>query len=278
MRLSRLLIVALAVAAQAAPANDIRAKASSGGVARTAPSSGASRRLAGSLSSPAALGGLIAYYRADTGTYQASTCTTAAAATNDPVGCWQDQSGNGYNLVQATDGARPVLTLNALGGLPAITWTVAGTQWLKNADFGRTYSQPNTIIIVGKLGSDKSKYFYDGATNNTSVLRGSVGQTVYSFYAGSNVDGSIASDTNYHVHTVVFNGASSTHRIDQVADGSGNAGAGALAGFTLGGRADGGSGVQADGAAVTEVYIFNAALPDYQIQQAENLLKARYGL
>lgn len=49
------------------------------------------------------------YYRSGAGLYQASACTTAASANNDPVGCWQDQKGSKH-LIQATAGARPLLS------------------------------------------------------------------------------------------------------------------------------------------------------------------------
>lgn len=54
----------------------------------------------------------IALYAADRGVY--SDAGTTLAVNSDPVRQWNDQSGNGYHLSQATLGLRP--TLNTTGG------------------------------------------------------------------------------------------------------------------------------------------------------------------
>lgn len=51
---------------------------------------------------------------------QNSNGTTAASATDDPVGYWADQTGLGNHATQATSGSRPALKLNNQNGLPGI--------------------------------------------------------------------------------------------------------------------------------------------------------------
>jgi len=75
----------------------------------------------GAAWTPASLGAnLIGWYKADTGITIFSTSSVLA---------WADQSGNGYNLVQA-GGALPDFNATGLGGKPAVVWTRASSQQL----------------------------------------------------------------------------------------------------------------------------------------------------
>lgn len=47
--------------------------------------------------------------------FQDSAGTTPVTAAGDPVGLWQDKSGNGHHLVQTTDANRPILRQDAQG-------------------------------------------------------------------------------------------------------------------------------------------------------------------
>jgi hypothetical protein len=71
--------------------------------------------------------------------FQNSNGTTAATATDNPVGYWADMSGLGNHATQATSGARPLLKLSNQNGLPGLlldgtddflTASVAGFQSL----------------------------------------------------------------------------------------------------------------------------------------------------
>jgi hypothetical protein len=51
-----------------------------------------------SFSIPKSVSGLLVWLKGDAGTYTNTGCTTSATDT-DPIGCWEDQSGNGHNFI-----------------------------------------------------------------------------------------------------------------------------------------------------------------------------------
>lgn len=76
----------------------------------------------GGFINPGAIANIFAWYKADTGTYQDTGLSIPATANNDPVGGWQDQSGNANHMLQSTAGNRPLLKTNILNSLPGIRW------------------------------------------------------------------------------------------------------------------------------------------------------------
>lgn len=71
--------------------------------------------------SPSSLSGLGLWLHADVGLFQDDAGTTPAVLDNDPVGLWQDQSGNGRHFSQATAANKPLLILTAFGAsLPGV--------------------------------------------------------------------------------------------------------------------------------------------------------------
>lgn len=66
---------------------------------------------------PRDLPGVNGVWLANRGLLNASA---VPCADGDPVATWQDQSGNGYNLVQATASARPIAQLSEISGNNAV--------------------------------------------------------------------------------------------------------------------------------------------------------------
>lgn len=69
---------------------------------------------------PATLRNRKLHLKSTVGTYQNTILTTPAAANNDPIGGWQDQSGSGNHATQATAGARPLLKTSVQNGHPTL--------------------------------------------------------------------------------------------------------------------------------------------------------------
>src|SRR5690242_121198 len=77
--------------------------------------------------SPTIVPGLVGWYKADGTLWQDSARTTPVVANSDPVGAWDDASGNNNHLLQATAGKRPLYKVNILGGKPAVLFDGLGT-------------------------------------------------------------------------------------------------------------------------------------------------------
>lgn len=68
---------------------------------------------------PTDIAGLAMWLKSDVGVFQSSG-GSAAILDGDVVGEWQDQSGNGRHVTQATTANKPTLRLSQLNGLPAL--------------------------------------------------------------------------------------------------------------------------------------------------------------
>lgn len=98
--------------------------------------------------SPLRLPGLALWLKADGTLWQDSARTTPAAADGDPVGAWDDASGNGRHVVQATAGSRPTLKLAIQNGRPVLRFDGVD-DWLGfAAGFGGT--APFSTLVVYK--------------------------------------------------------------------------------------------------------------------------------
>lgn len=113
---------------------------------------------AGSSFTPDSIGDLSLWLDANLGTFQDSGCSTPATANNDPVGCWQDQSGNGVNFTTSTAGVRPLLKTNVSNSLPGIAfdgtndYLTAGSTPLNTLD-------DVSIVLVGFFSADTGEPF-----------------------------------------------------------------------------------------------------------------------
>lgn len=118
--------------------------------------------------------------------FQDSGKTTSVTSDNDPVGCWADRSGNGYDHIQATSINRPTLDTGTMS-LNSINFdnTVDSGlgQFLQNASSKDTI----TIFIVLEststsagvyfgFGLTYNGYFMWNASNTTNYITAPAGQ------------------------------------------------------------------------------------------------------
>lgn len=216
---------------------------------------------------PKQIAGLTFWLTPEAGVFKDAGVT--AAANTDTVQQWNDQSGNGYNLTQATAGKRPTLLTGIRNGKPVIRFDGVDDAI---AAVATTLPQPMTIFLVGKntLGT-----FFDSGdvSANRLIIDKNGGSSIWRFYASTNITGGTA-DTNYHVFTAVANGASSLLEVDTTQVASGNPGASSFTIINLG-SLQGGVNVPLTGD-IAEILIYNSALSSTNRQLVKTYLNNRY--
>lgn len=223
--------------------------------------------------SPASISGLVLWLKSDSGTFQDSSKTTPATADTNPIGAWADQSGTGNDVLQAVAGSRPILKVNILNSRSVVRFD--GVDDLLQSATISSLAQPNTVFLAGKYAAADGFAWFDAVTNVASLIDSTGAGGNWRIYAGAALSGGTI-DTNYHYRTSLFNGASSQNRLDGSAVvATGDAGTGALDGFTVGGRGGGGNLFPGD---IAEVLVYHAALTAPQIAQVETYLASRYAL
>lgn len=115
---------------------------------------------------------LAGWYEADGLVFNASA---TAAADGEAVAQWNDQSGNGRHLVQATGAQRPLFQTNILNGLPGIQF-VSSDDLTAAAGVSPVIAAPMTIYMVGKSS--------DTAALQYPVVIWTTGSSTVGFYLG----------------------------------------------------------------------------------------------
>ena len=112
--------------------------------------------------------------------FQDTAKTTSASANNDPVGCWEDKSGNGFDFDQSTSARRPTLdtgtmSLNSLNLVP--TADSGGGQWLANSSCTDTITlfqalqyNSNSAGVSFGIGASYNGYFTFNASLGTNYV------------------------------------------------------------------------------------------------------------
>lgn len=123
-----------------------------------------------SLFSPLSLSPAL-WLKADGVLWQDSARTTPAVADGDPVGAWDDASGNGRNLTQANTGLRPLLKLSIQNGLPVVRFDGADDVLALASQLIGNYGGPSAITVFAVLNqtATKNPSLYEitsGANNN----------------------------------------------------------------------------------------------------------------
>lgn len=90
-----------------------------------------------------------------------------AGVTGTPVSQWNDQSGRGNHLIQATSTNRPVLTANALNGFPALTFDNNDYLYLNNLLGSELFDNDSATIFFVKRSTGGVVWFtWESASSN----------------------------------------------------------------------------------------------------------------
>ena len=169
------------------------------------------------------------------------------------VSQWDDKSGQGNHAVQATGAEQPTTNATTQNGKNVLDFD--GTDDRIVSTFGSTLTQPNTVFITGKYDVITAAYMFDGidASNRNALFNDT---SLFTAFAGSSLQGD-AMDTDFHVLEVIFNGVSSSIRLDAGTATTGDAGADSLTGLTIGSRY---SGTSALDGSIGEALVYNGLL------------------
>lgn len=112
---------------------------------------------------------LRAWYSGGVGVF--NNAGTTLAANGDNVQQWNDQSGLGFNITQATLANRPVFSTSSINGYPALTFS--SNQWLDMASAPGITSGFNFFIVfrptaftAGGIGDGAGSYLIDRTAGN----------------------------------------------------------------------------------------------------------------
>lgn len=152
-----------------------------------------------------------------------ATACAAASGGSCVVSQAYDQTGNSRPATQATLSRMPILTFNALGGLPCMTMIQANQNNLTTA---ATWAQAQPY--TGSVVSEKTITTGAGGpliTATFGITQAGVANQ-WGVFAGTGVNLS-ATDNVFHAFQMTFNGASGTYNLDGTTTASINAGTGA---------------------------------------------------
>lgn len=206
---------------------------------------------------PSQFTGLIAWYVAD---------DLAAGSTHGAsVQTWADRSTSTNTMLQSLTTRRPSYLTNQRNGLPTVRF---GTNSVMEALF-TTVPQPFTVIFIATAQQDSSQpansTLFSDESNAVSFYNNP--NQGFAMSAGTNLNGTAANyDANWHIYGLVYNGSTSTYRVDGASSVTGNVGTNSLTnGLTLSGKTT--TGWNGD---IGEFMVYNRALSDSNISTIEH--------
>ncbi len=238
------------------------------------------RRLTGSASafSPSAISGLALWLKSDAGLYQSSG-GAAAVADNDPVGEWQDQSGAGAHVANATGDNRPVLKLAVQNGRSVVRFDGTNDELTKAASgiSGTSF----TIFVVLKSdntgGSTRGILNVGAASGGREWRLGTTAKAeLLKAQVASMASGNTADDfTAFRLRAMTYDGATVVFRLNGASDGGGSSSQ-----TFSDGQVSVGSGSTFDfwDGDIGELLYYSSVLTSPQIDQVEAYLNGRWGV
>ncbi len=221
---------------------------------------------------PLTIQGLQLWLRGDLGTFQDSAKTTGAVNDGDVIGAWDDRSGKNRDVLQSTTVDKPTLRLNVRNGKPIIRFD--GVSDFLQASYA-DIAQPYVRFVVLESDGGNLEHIINSVDSNSAVIFVfNAAGVKFHIFAGSSIIGPLL-DTNWHILTGVFNGASSSIRLDGSAT-LGDAGVTAIDGGATIGALNTGAG-NFFGGDIAEVLDYTN-INTSEIELIEQYLSDRYGI
>ena len=212
----------------------------------------------------------------------ADTNTYVPSATDEgQITQWTDKSNFAHNANPDGGAAKPTYENTVLqGGHGYLEFD--GNDVLSINPFTEIASADAfTIFIVGALGSTSGTQYF-GSTNEGGLSIFSNGTNFAANVSGGTATGTTAIDTDWHVHTLVYDGANTslTYRLDKNNEATATPGGTTQATanvYYIGGR-DSSTSLLSAGSYVGEVIMFSRVLNATEYANVENYLTNKWGL
>ena len=201
------------------------------------------------------------------GWWDASDAASFTFSSGSAVSQWQDKMGDDtrHHFAQATSGQQPQRT-GTQNGLPTVVFD--GTRQMTTGEWFPGISYPSIWVVTKCTETvDNIQLLHAGGIQMYKDA------TNMMFYAGTSVG--VAIDTNWHVLGGVFNGASSSQRVDGVQVSTGNPGSTALDTWIELGHYSNGYRYEGE---IAEIVVYDHALTAPEITQIESYLMDKWGL
>lgn len=159
---------------------------------------------AGGAWTPANLGAsaLLGWWKADAGVF--SDLGVTAATNGQGVEQWNDQSGNGNHLIQATSANRPTFNTNQLNSLPAIGFDpTSAIQTLLTATLSLGGTTASVFVVAkGSTPAANARLFVFLANGQASDFN-NTGSALLLFYAAATTIQALRNSVNESQGTIV---------------------------------------------------------------------------
>jgi hypothetical protein len=216
---------------------------------------------------PNTIAGLIGWWKAD----DAASIT----ASGGNVSQWNNKKTSAtVHLVQATGANQPNTGTRTQNGLNVIDFN--GTSDAMRAPWGSTLAQPFTVFVVAasdSVAAQRGMCDASGGAASDSLLMYHPPGSTWAIYAGASVSSGVTANTAAHVHTGLFNAASSQMWTDATAGSAANAGLRDMATLAVGTEEPGTN--LWDGW-IAEVIVYNAALNSTDRGTVQAALKTKW--
>jgi hypothetical protein len=213
----------------------------------------------------------------DGGVYPTHWYESDSGVTGDPVSAWADKAGSD-DFAQGTGAAQPTVVNDVLNGFPVLRFD--GDDDYLAVAFAEM-AQPNTVFVVFRKNDaamDTYPSFIHGADSSHDFGLFSFDSQSYhwSFTSGAILQSSESSqsDFDFHVWSIISNGATSSYYRDGVLMASGNAGSESLTGLKIGTRHD--ATMSFANMDITALIVFSGALSAADEAQVRGYLTNRY--
>ena len=155
----------------------------------------------------------------------------------DSVSTWSDLAGSD-DLTQTTSSKQPTYKTGIINGQPVVR--TDGTDDFLQTAFGTVINQAVEVYLVCQWASvdDNGDRIFDGETDRFLLYDRDADSSSAFMFAGDNVGTGGIADTNANIWNLIYDGSNSELRKNDTTEATGDVGANAMDGLTIGAAKD----------------------------------------